>query len=87
MARLCAENARLLKLTRSRPPPPDPAQAAYEAPPGLVDDGPPREAKVVFNAALFAARTDLCAIRFDNPRTGKGAGPSGARRVAQGHTA
>ena len=26
----------------------------------------------MFYAALFAARTDLCATRFDNPRTGKG---------------
>ena len=76
LARLRAEKARLLrllKLTPQQAAPPGPAQAAYfEAPPGLVDDGSPPEAKVVFYAALFAARTDLCATRFDNPLTGKG---------------
>ena len=43
LARLRAENARLLrllKLTPQQAAPPGPAQAAYfEAPPGLVDDG------------------------------------------------
>jgi len=37
-----------------------------------VDDGSPPEAKAAFYAALFAARTDVYATRFDNPRTGKG---------------
>ena len=76
LARLRAENARLLRLLRLTPQqaaPPGPAQAAYfDAPPGLVDDGSPPEAKVAFYAALFAARTDLYATRFDNARTGKG---------------
>ena len=85
LARPWAENARLLrlpKLTPQQAAPPDPAQAAYfEAPPGLVDDGSPPEAKIVFYAALFAARTDLCATRFDNPRTGRGAG---SQRCAAG---
>jgi len=76
LARLRTENARLLrllKLTSQQAAPPGPAQAAYfEAPPGLVDDGSPPEAKVAFYAALFAARTDVYATRFDNPRTGKG---------------
>jgi len=76
LARLRAENARLLrllKLTPQQAAPPGPAQAAYfEAPPGLVDDRSPPEAKVAFYAALFAARTDVYATRFDNPRTGKG---------------
>jgi superfamily II DNA or RNA helicase len=76
LVRLRAENARLLRLLRLTPrqaAPPGPAQAAYfEAPPGLVDDGSPPEAKVAFYAALFAARTDVYATRFDNPRTGKG---------------
>jgi superfamily II DNA or RNA helicase len=75
LARLRAENARLLrllKLTPQQAAPPGPAQAAYfEAPPGLVDDGSPPEAKVAFYVALFAARSDVYAIRFDNPRTGK----------------
>ena len=56
--------------------PPDPAQAAYEAPPGLVDDGSPPEAKVVFYAALFAARTDLCATDSTTPAPGKGLVPA-----------
>ena len=76
LARLRAENTRLLrllKLTPQQAAPLGPAQAAYfEAHPGLVDDGSPPEAKVAFYAALFAARTDVYATRFDNPRTGKG---------------
>jgi superfamily II DNA or RNA helicase len=76
LARLRAENARLLRLLNLTPQqaaPPGPAQAAYfEAPPGLVDDGSPPAAKVAFYAALFAARSDVYATRFDNPRTGKG---------------
>jgi hypothetical protein len=76
LARLRAENARLLRLLRLTPQqaaPPGPAQAAYfEAPPGLVDDRSSPEAKVAFYAALFASRTDVYATRFDNPRTGKG---------------
>jgi superfamily II DNA or RNA helicase len=76
LVRLWAENARLLrllKLTPQQAAPPGPAQAAYfEAPPGLVYDGSPPGAKVAFYAALFSARTDVYATRFDNPRTGKG---------------
>ena len=76
LVRLRSENARLLrllKLTPQQAAPLGPAQAAYfEAPPGLVYDGSPPEAKVAFYAALFAARTDVYAIRFDNSRTGKG---------------
>ena len=37
-----------------------------------MDDGSPPEAKVAFYVALFTARTDVYATRFDNPRTGKG---------------
>src|SRR6266567_8840210 len=65
LARLRAENARLLrllKLTPQQAAPPGPAQAAYfEAPPGMVHDGSPPDAKVAFYAALFAARTDVYA--------------------------
>jgi len=78
LARLRAENARLLrllKLTLQQAAPPGPAQAAYfEAPPIPVDDGSPPAAKVAFYATLFTARTDVYATRFDNPHTGKGAG-------------
>jgi hypothetical protein len=76
LARLRAENARLLRLLELTPQqaaPPGPAQAAYfEAPPGMVHDGSSPDAKVAFYAALFAARTDVYATRFDNLRTGKG---------------
>jgi superfamily II DNA or RNA helicase len=75
LERLRAENARLLRLLKLAPrqaEPAGPAQAAYfEAPPGLVHDGSPPEVKVAFYGALFAARTDVYATRFDNPRTGK----------------
>jgi hypothetical protein len=76
LTRLRAENARLLRLLELTPQqaaPPGPAQAAYfEAPPGMVHDGSPPDAKVAFYAALFAARRDVYATRFDNSRTGKG---------------
>jgi superfamily II DNA or RNA helicase len=75
LARLRAENARLLRLLELSPQqaaPPDPAQAAwFEAPPGLVDNYSQPEQKVAFYAALFAARTDVYATRFENARTGK----------------
>jgi superfamily II DNA or RNA helicase len=75
LARLRAENARLLKLLRLTPQqaaPPGPAQAAFfEAPPGFVHHRSPEDAKVAFFGALFAARTDVYAIRYDNQRTGK----------------
>ena len=67
---LRAENARLLrllKLTRAEAAPPGPAQAGlFDAPPGPVHAGSPAEAKV----ALFAARTDIYAVRWENDRTG-----------------
>jgi superfamily II DNA or RNA helicase len=75
LARLRAENARLLKLLRLTPQqaaPAAPGQAAFfEAPPGIVHHRSPQEAKVAFFGALFAARTDVYAVRYDNQRTGK----------------
>ena len=75
LARLRAENARLLellKLTPRQAAPPGPAQASsFEAPPGLVHHRSAEDDKVAFFGALFAARTDVYAIRFDNHRTGK----------------
>jgi superfamily II DNA or RNA helicase len=75
LARLRAENARLLKLLRLTPrqaAPPGPAQAAFfEAPPGVVHHRSPQDAKVAFFGALFAARTDVYAVRFEIQRTGK----------------
>jgi hypothetical protein len=72
---LRAENARLLrllKLTREQAALPRPAQAGlFEAPPGPVHrDSPPAE-KVSFFGALFAARADIYAVRFENHRTGR----------------
>jgi hypothetical protein len=75
LARLRAENARLLRLMRltsQQAAPPDPAQGAFfEAPPGAVHHRSSQDAKVAFFGALFAARTDVYAVRYDNPKTGK----------------
>jgi superfamily II DNA or RNA helicase len=75
LERLRAENARLLcllKLTRREAAPPGPAQSRlFEAPPGLVHAGSPSEAKVALFGALFAARTDVYAVRWENARAGK----------------
>jgi superfamily II DNA or RNA helicase len=75
LASLRAENARLLrllKLTRREAAPPGPAQSGlFEAPPGAVHGGSPPEAKVAFFGALFAARIDIYAARWENTRTGQ----------------
>jgi len=75
LARLRIENARLLrllKLTRREAAPPGPVQAGFfEASPGLVHAGSPADAKVAFFGALFLARTDIYAVRWDNARTGQ----------------
>jgi hypothetical protein len=75
LAALRAENARLLRLlslTRTQATAPSPAQAGiFEAPPGPVHAGSAPAAKVALFGALFAARTDVYAVRWDNERTGK----------------
>ena len=75
LARLRAENARLLRLLEMTPEQaalPDPAQAGiFEAPPGPVHAGSPAQQKVAFFFALFAARTHVYAVRYHNRRTGK----------------
>jgi len=75
LARLRAENIRLRNLLRMTPEqaaPAAPGQAAFfEAPPGMVHNRSPEAAKVAFFGALFAARTDIYATRWDNPHTGK----------------
>ncbi|MBV9093633.1 MAG: tyrosine-type recombinase/integrase [Streptosporangiaceae bacterium] len=75
LAELRAENARLLrllKLTRAEAAPPGPAQAGlFDAPPGPVQAASPAEAKVALFGALFAARTDIYAVRWENDRTGR----------------
>jgi superfamily II DNA or RNA helicase len=74
LARLRAENARLLKMLELSPrqaTPPGPAQSGFfEAPPGPVHKDSPNDAKVAFFRALFAARTDIYATRIENSRTG-----------------
>jgi ADP-ribose pyrophosphatase YjhB (NUDIX family) len=75
LARLRAENARLRNLLRMTPQQaaaPVPGQAAFfEAPPGMVHNRSPEAAKVAFFGALFAARTDVYATRWENPHAGK----------------
>ena len=75
LAALRAENARLLRLlrlTRTQAAPPGPAQAGFfEAPPGPVHAGSPPATKVALFGALFAARNDVHAVRWENARTGK----------------
>lgn len=74
-AQLRAENARLLRLLELTPKqavPPGPVQTGFfEAPPGPVDRRSEPEVKVDFFAALFAARTDIYATRWENVRAGK----------------
>jgi hypothetical protein len=74
LARLRAENARLLKmleLSSGQAAPPGPAQAGFfDAPPGPVHKDSPNDAKIAFFRALFAARTDIYATRIENARTG-----------------
>ncbi|WP_143060852.1 TOTE conflict system archaeo-eukaryotic primase domain-containing protein [Saccharopolyspora shandongensis] len=74
-ARLQAENRRLLRLlelTPARASPPGPVQTGFfEARPGPVDRQSAPEVKVDFFGALFAARTDIYAVRWENTRTGK----------------
>ena len=75
LRRLRAENARLLRLLDLSPEeaaPPGPAQAGlFEAPPGPVHANSAAEEKVAFFSALFAARTDVYAVRYENSRTGR----------------
>ncbi len=72
---LRAENARLLgllKLSPQQAAPPGPAQLGwFESAPGPVHAGSSPQAKVAFFGALFGARTDIYALRWENQRTGK----------------
>lgn len=68
-----AENARLrrlLKLTAHEARLPDPSQTAmFDRHPGQIDARSDPEAKVAFFRALFAARTDVYAVPWENART------------------
>jgi hypothetical protein len=73
--RLRTDNARLLRLLELSPReagPPAPTQMGiFAAEPGSVNAGSVPAAKAAFFAALFGARTDLYALRWENARTGK----------------
>jgi hypothetical protein len=72
LAALRTENQRLLRLTRREAAPPGPAQAGFfEASPGLVSMASPLDVEVAFFGALFAARTDIYAVRWEQARTGQ----------------
>ncbi len=75
VVRLRAENTRLLRLLELTPRqarPPGPTQTAiFDAAPGAVGVDSSPAAKVAFYAALFGARTDVYALRWDNARTGR----------------
>jgi superfamily II DNA or RNA helicase len=74
-ARLQADNARLLRLLELTPKEaaaPGPVQMRFfDAPPGPVDRQSPPEVKVDFFGELFAARSDIYAVRWENARTGR----------------
>lgn len=72
---LGSENARLLRLLELSPVqarPPGPAQTGiFDGQPGMVDVTSSPEAKIAFFASMFAARTDVHAVRWENARTGR----------------
>ena len=69
------ENARLIKLLRMTDQEARPAQpmqtAFFDRAPGWVDAASAPEVKVEFFAALFGARRDVYAVRWENARTGR----------------
>ncbi|MFL6124004.1 TOTE conflict system archaeo-eukaryotic primase domain-containing protein [Actinophytocola sp.] len=74
-AQLRAENARLLRLLELTPKqaaPPGPTQTGFfDGHPGPVNRQSTPETKVAFFAALFGARTDTYATRWENTHAGK----------------
>lgn len=75
MACLTSENTRLrrlLELTPSQALRPGPVQTGiFDAAPGPVHVGSSPAMKVAFFAALFGARTDVYAVRWENRQSGK----------------
>jgi len=72
---LQTENGRLRRLLQLRPgedvPPGATQTGIFDAPPGAVDNDSPSEKKIAFYRALFAARNDVNAVRWENNRTGR----------------
>lgn len=67
--RACSACWTCVRVSRVRP---GPAQTGFfDAAPGTVHNGTPAEIKVAFYRALFAARTDVYAVRWENPRSGR----------------
>ena len=63
---------RLLELSPREARPPGPVQTGiFDASPGPVHAGSPAAAKVAFFAALFGARRDVYALRWENARSGR----------------
>ena len=75
LVRLRSENARLLRLLELTPAqarPPGPTQTGiFDGPPAMVDALSSPAAKVAFFASMFAARSDVYALRWENARTGR----------------
>jgi hypothetical protein len=69
------ENARLLKLLKltsaEAAPAPGTQTSWFDKTPGSVDAQSSPRAKIEFYAALFGARRDVYAVRWENGRTGK----------------
>ena len=75
IARLTSENTRLLRLLELTPAqarPPGPTQTGiFDGPAAMVDAASSPRAKVDFFASMFAARSDVYAVRWENARTGR----------------
>lgn len=88
LQQLRAENARLRRLLEMSPDEakaPGPAQTGiFDSHPGPVYVGSAPPAKVAFFGSLFAARTDVYAVRWENKNTGRSgwmpAVPGGLRK-------
>jgi hypothetical protein len=94
VARLQADNARLrrlLELTPRQAGPLGPVQTGvFDGDSGPVHADSAAAAKAAFFASLFAARTDVYALRWENARTGRAgwvpAAGAGAFRPQSGST-
>ena len=75
IAGLTSENTRLLRLLELTPAqarPPGPTQTGiFDGPAAMVDASSSPGAKVAFFASMFAARSDVYAVRWENARTGR----------------